>query len=417
MDRYCEFCVNLRSVVYCKADAAYLCLSCDTKVHSANPLSKRHHRTLICDTCRRRPTYVRCYDHQKFMCRGCDLSQHDASSQHIKRVMNSYVGCPSARDLGALWGFDLSQFGSNSCASSNTSVVGLENNVHIKVCSIFKMLQQKEIYGGMQASILQQLVDLLRVQTSDVDNIPSVIRCEEHKVDKNDIDQSSQQFWLGEEHSDHHEMILDPSSTPFTQLDRLESETDETDLQGDPFWLCKSQVPSGQLWSQNMQDLGVCEEPSCLDDLNIPDIDLTFRNFEELFRIEQEPTRVDQDKSMTMHMTNSESSPKKARYTSQFMSFSHSRFSAGSSGTVCIDSGASPSCGSLEHHESATMEGKKNTQLLISGKIQNKANVATERPDPTHENEQNHKVGSLKAMDLLQEASESQIKLLVHCLL
>lgn len=43
-----------------------------------------------------------------------------------------------------------------------------------------------------------------------------------------------------------------------------------------------------------MQDLGVCEEPSCLDDLNIPDIDLTFRNFEELFRIEQEPKRVDQ---------------------------------------------------------------------------------------------------------------------------
>ncbi|XP_035832318.1 putative zinc finger protein At1g68190 isoform X4 [Helianthus annuus] len=296
MDRYCEYCVNLRSVVYCKADAAYLCLSCDTKVHLANPLSKRHHRTLICDTCRRRPTYVRCYDHQRFMCRGCDLSQHDASSQHIKRVMSSYAGCPSARDLGALWGFDLSRFGdgsstldpkygSNSCASSNTSGVSLETNVHVK-----------EICGGMQSVILQQLVDLLRYQTtSDVDQIPSVIRCEDHKVDPNDVDQTSQQFWLGEKHPEHHEMILDPCSSPFTQLDRLESETDETDLPGDPFWQCKSRVPSGQLWSQNMQDLGVCEEePSCLDDLNIPDIDLTFRNFEELFRIEQEPTRPDQ---------------------------------------------------------------------------------------------------------------------------
>lgn len=152
MDRYCEYCVNLRSVVYCKADAAYLCLSCDAKVHAANPLSKRHHRTLICEICRRRPTYARCYDHQKFMCRGCDLSQHDSSSQHIKKVMSSYAGCPTARDLGAFWGFDLSRFGdgssilvpkfgSNSCASSNTIVGSLETNIHTKVCFIFGMLQ------------------------------------------------------------------------------------------------------------------------------------------------------------------------------------------------------------------------------------------------------------------------------------
>ncbi|KAI7758177.1 hypothetical protein M8C21_032575 [Ambrosia artemisiifolia] len=359
MDRYCEYCVNLRSVIYCKADAAYLCLSCDAKVHSANPLSKRHHRTLICDTCRRRPTYVRCYDHQRFMCRGCDLSQHDTSSQHIKRVMSSYVGSPSAHDLGALWGFDLSRFGdgssildpkfgSSSCAPSNTSAVSLESNVQIK-----------EIYGGMQAVILQQLVDLVKFQTTnDVDNIPSVIRCEEHKVDQNDVDQSSQQFWLGEGHPHHHEMTLDPCSSPFTQLVHLESESDETGLQGDPFWQCKSRVPSGQLWSQNMQDLGVCEEPSCLDDLNMPDIDLTFRNFEELFRTEQEPTRLEKDKSMT----NSESSPKKARYASQIMSFSHSRLDGESSGNVCVDSGTSPSCGSLEHHESLMMEGKTNMQ-------------------------------------------------------
>ncbi|XP_076912808.1 putative zinc finger protein At1g68190 [Bidens hawaiensis] len=363
MDRYCEYCVNLRSVVYCKADAAYLCLSCDTKVHSANPFSKRHHRTLICDICRRRAAYVRCYNHQKFMCRGCDLSQHDASSQHIKRAMSSYVGCPTARDLGALWGFDLNRFGDGSsvldpkfgsslCASSNTSVVGLETNVHIK-----------EIYGGMQSVILQQLIDLLRVQTSGVDHIQSVIRCEEHKVDQNDIDQSSQQFWLGEGHPDHHEVALDSCSSPFKQLNHLESETEETDLHGDPFWKCKSRFPSGQLWSQNMQDLGVCEEPSCLDDLNMPDIDLTFKNFEELFRTEQEPTRVSQDKSMTTPVTNPESSPKKARYASQTMPFSHSRLVAESSGT-------SPSCGSLEHHESTTLEGKKDIQVEDSKQSQ-----------------------------------------------
>lgn len=41
-----------------------------------------------------------------------------------------------------------------------------------------------------------------------------------------------------------------------------------------------------------MQDLGVCEELVCHDDFNIPDVDLTFRNFEELFGGDQDPNRA-----------------------------------------------------------------------------------------------------------------------------
>lgn len=42
-----------------------------------------------------------------------------------------------------------------------------------------------------------------------------------------------------------------------------------------------------------MQDLGVCEELGYLDEPSMPDIDLTFRNFEELFGGgEQEPTKA-----------------------------------------------------------------------------------------------------------------------------
>lgn len=47
-----------------------------------------------------------------------------------------------------------------------------------------------------------------------------------------------------------------------------------------------------QLWSQNIQDLGICEELVCQDDFNIPDVDLTFQNFEELFGGDQDPIRV-----------------------------------------------------------------------------------------------------------------------------
>lgn len=37
-----------------------------------------------------------------------------------------------------------------------------------------------------------------------------------------------------------------------------------------------------------MQDLGVCDELGCLDSFNMPDVDLTFHNIEELFGSEQE---------------------------------------------------------------------------------------------------------------------------------
>ena len=114
MEKICEFCTALRPVVYCKSDAAHLCLSCDAKVHSANALSSRHLRSLLCDLCRYHPAYVRCTDHQMFMCRSCDRSLHDGSSQHQKQVISSYMGCPSAKDFAALWGFELNEQGNNT---------------------------------------------------------------------------------------------------------------------------------------------------------------------------------------------------------------------------------------------------------------------------------------------------------------
>lgn len=41
-----------------------------------------------------------------------------------------------------------------------------------------------------------------------------------------------------------------------------------------------------------MQDLGVCDDPGGLDDFCMPDVDLTFKNIEELFGGEQELSRA-----------------------------------------------------------------------------------------------------------------------------
>lgn len=47
-----------------------------------------------------------------------------------------------------------------------------------------------------------------------------------------------------------------------------------------------------QFMPQNIQDLGLFEDLSCRNDFsNIPDVDMTFQNFEELFRGDQDPMR------------------------------------------------------------------------------------------------------------------------------
>ncbi|KAF3321028.1 zinc finger protein CONSTANS-LIKE 16 [Carex littledalei] len=45
--RPCDSCVRRRARVYCAADDAFLCSPCDSSVHSANPLARRHHRVPI----------------------------------------------------------------------------------------------------------------------------------------------------------------------------------------------------------------------------------------------------------------------------------------------------------------------------------------------------------------------------------
>lgn len=44
-----------------------------------------------------------------------------------------------------------------------------------------------------------------------------------------------------------------------------------------------------------MEDIGNCEEPIFEDNFDIPDMDLTFRNFEETFESEENPNKTQSD--------------------------------------------------------------------------------------------------------------------------
>ncbi|TXG55328.1 hypothetical protein EZV62_020584 [Acer yangbiense] len=104
MEPMCEFCGVVRAVVYCKSDLARLCLHCDGCVHSANSLSRRHPRSLLCDKCYSQPATVRCMDEKMSLCQGCDWNGGGCSSLgHRCQVLDCYMGCPSTAEFTRIW--------------------------------------------------------------------------------------------------------------------------------------------------------------------------------------------------------------------------------------------------------------------------------------------------------------------------
>jgi len=111
-------------MVYCRSDAACLCLSCDRNVHAANALSKRHSRTLLCERCSSQPALVRCSEEKVSLCQNCNwmghgTSSNSAASTHKRQPINCYSGCPSASELSSIWSFVL-DFPSSAATESST---------------------------------------------------------------------------------------------------------------------------------------------------------------------------------------------------------------------------------------------------------------------------------------------------------
>ncbi|KAL8535033.1 hypothetical protein ACS0TY_010889 [Phlomoides rotata] len=106
----CDYCGERLAILYCRADSAKLCLSCDQHVHSANALSKKHLRSQICDNCAAEPATIRCATDGLVLCQECDWDAHCVvSAAHDRSPIDGFSGSPSAFDLAAAWGLDLEE--------------------------------------------------------------------------------------------------------------------------------------------------------------------------------------------------------------------------------------------------------------------------------------------------------------------
>ncbi|KAK9097924.1 hypothetical protein Syun_024969 [Stephania yunnanensis] len=75
----CDSCKAASALLFCRADSAFLCISCDAKIHGANKLASRHERVWICEVCEQAPAAVTCKADAAALCVTCDRDIHSAN--------------------------------------------------------------------------------------------------------------------------------------------------------------------------------------------------------------------------------------------------------------------------------------------------------------------------------------------------
>ncbi|KAL2896071.1 Zinc finger protein CONSTANS-LIKE 2 [Bienertia sinuspersici] len=94
--RVCDTCRSAPCTVYCKADSAYLCTSCDAQIHAANQVASRHERVWVCEACERAPAAFLCKADAASLCATCDADIHSANPlarRHQRVPIMPVSGC------------------------------------------------------------------------------------------------------------------------------------------------------------------------------------------------------------------------------------------------------------------------------------------------------------------------------------
>ncbi|XP_038882860.1 B-box zinc finger protein 18-like isoform X1 [Benincasa hispida] len=91
----CDSCESAAATLFCAADEAALCATCDTKVHMCNKLASRHVRVGLanpsevprCDICENAPAFFYCEIDGSSLCLQCDVIVHVGGKRMHKRYL------------------------------------------------------------------------------------------------------------------------------------------------------------------------------------------------------------------------------------------------------------------------------------------------------------------------------------------
>ncbi|ESQ42635.1 hypothetical protein EUTSA_v10013919mg [Eutrema salsugineum] len=87
--RSCDACKSVAATVFCRVDSAFLCITCDTRIHSFT----RHERVWVCEVCEQAPAAVTCKADAAALCVTCDSDIHSANplaSRHERVPVESF---------------------------------------------------------------------------------------------------------------------------------------------------------------------------------------------------------------------------------------------------------------------------------------------------------------------------------------
>ncbi|KAI3930549.1 hypothetical protein MKX01_036995 [Papaver californicum] len=95
MRTLCDVCESAAAILFCAADEAALCGSCDDKVHLCNKLANRHVRVALadpsdvsrCDICENAPAFFYCEIDGSSLCLQCDMIVHVGGKRTHERYL------------------------------------------------------------------------------------------------------------------------------------------------------------------------------------------------------------------------------------------------------------------------------------------------------------------------------------------
>lgn len=95
MRTLCDSCERAEAIVFCAADEAALCRSCDEKIHLCNKLANRHVRVGLvepcdvprCDICEKAPAFFYCEVDGSSLCMQCDMTVHIGGKRTHERFL------------------------------------------------------------------------------------------------------------------------------------------------------------------------------------------------------------------------------------------------------------------------------------------------------------------------------------------
>ncbi|GMN55778.1 hypothetical protein TIFTF001_024895 [Ficus carica] len=95
MRTLCDVCESAAAILFCAADEAALCRSCDEKVHLCNKLASRHVRVGLadpsdvprCDICESGPAFFYCEIDGTSLCLQCDMIVHVGGKRTHRRYL------------------------------------------------------------------------------------------------------------------------------------------------------------------------------------------------------------------------------------------------------------------------------------------------------------------------------------------